>query len=148
MLRNAATALGSEATARRDPVPKSYWCELRPCGCIPVRFLKSTVVERGFRPDCRVSCLVGVKTQMQICLVCRSNLPLSQFYANKRERAGFLKRCKACCIEASSQRRAAFKLRRDEMDHQALIEKFAALSGKSRRETELLLERRRMQAIL
>ena len=85
---------------------------------------------------------------MQICLVCRSDLPLSQFYANKRERAGFLKRCKACCIEASSQRRAAFKLRRDEMDHQALIEKFAALSGKSRRETELLLEQRRIQAIL
>ena len=29
------------------------------------------------------------------------------------------------------------------MDNQALIEKFAALSGKSRRETELLLEQRR-----
>jgi hypothetical protein len=34
------------------------------------------------------------------------------------------------------------------MDRQALIEKFAALSGKSRRETELLLEQRRIQAIL
>ena len=82
------------------------------------------------------------------CVVCNSVLPLFQFYANKRERTGFLKRCKACCIEASSQRRAALKLRRDEMDHQALIERFAALSGKSRRETELLLEQRRIQAML
>ena len=85
---------------------------------------------------------------MQICLVCHSNLPLSQFYANKRERTGFLKRCKACCIEASSQQRAAFKIRRDEMDHQALIQKFAALFGKSRRETEVLLEQRRVEAML
>ena len=67
MLRNAATALGSEATARRDPVPKSYWCELRPCGCNMVQLLDITKVERGCHRN-TVNVLLQKFLAVSVCL--------------------------------------------------------------------------------
>ena len=46
MALDAQNCLGTKLTSLRDPVSRSYWCELRPCGCNIVQFLISTVSER------------------------------------------------------------------------------------------------------